>query len=319
MADIVRIYDLRLGDFCDQPRADLVVALGNFDGVHIAHQALLTRTVAIAKRLNIDRPTRSAAWCFDPPSSYHLGYTAGHLSTTREKLALLSQCGLDYAYLADFTAVRSLSPQDFVQKALVRDANVVSAVCGFNYRFGKGGSGTEQHLRCILGEQAVEVVAPQYVLVGGERILVSSTAVRAALAQGDAETVTALLGRPYSLTGPVVHGKRLGRTLGLPTINQNVPKDKLMPKSGIYVSHVCFGGETFDGVTNVGHRPTVDGSDATVNCETHILDLDRDLYGETVTVEFLHRLRDEQRFDSVQALKAAIQGDVAAAKQYFER
>lgn len=315
MTDAIRIYDLRRGCFCDCVTADLVVALGNFDGVHIAHQTLLGRTVAIAKQ----KGTHSAAWCFDPPSSQYLGLVTGILTTSKEKLQLFAACGLDYVFLADFSALRALSPEAFVRDTLVEECHAAHAVCGFNYRFGNGGSGTEQLLRRILGEHAVDVIAPQYVTLDEQQTVVSSTAVRAALTKGDVHAAATLLGRPYSLTAPVVHGKQLGRTIGLPTVNQNIPDGKLLPLAGIYASRVRIGRDSFFGVTNIGHRPTVDGADAPINCETHILDMHRDLYGEILTIEFCHRLRDERRFDSVDELKSAVLGDIEVAKAYFNQ
>ena len=317
MTDAIRIYDLKQGGFCERPLCELVLALGNFDGVHLAHSTLFARAVQIARDRTV-APTAGAAFCFDPPSSCYLGMSDGCLSTREEKLMLLKQNGLDYALLADFSRLRSLSAEAFVREVLAGECRTVHAVCGFHYRFGKGGSGTADTLCDLLGKDAVSIIPPMSLTLDGQDVLISSTAIRTALSRGDVDTAAHLLGRPYSLTAPVVHGKQLGRTLGLPTINQNVPTDKLIPRNGIYVSRICLQGEPRYGVTNVGHRPTVDGAHASINCETHILDLDRDLYGETVTVEFLHRLRDERQFASVEALKAAIEQDIASARAYLE-
>ena len=320
MIDAIRTYDLKKSCFCECPPCDLIVALGNFDGVHLAHGTLFERAANKAnERAHTPAPTASAAFCFEPPSSCYFGLTDGCLSTLEEKLSLLKDSALDYALLADFPKLRDLTAEEFVRDILIRECRTVHAVCGFHYRFGKHGSGDANALCDLLGKDAVSVIRPQSLTLDGQDVLISSTAIRAALTQGDIDLARSLLGRPYSLTAPVVHGKHLGHTLGLPTANQNVPTDKLMPKSGIYVSLVRLENELFGGVTNVGRRPTVDGEDAPINCETHILDLDRDLYGKTVTVEFLHRLRDEKQFGSVNALKEAIQDDIAAAKNYFNR
>ncbi|MBO5898886.1 MAG: riboflavin biosynthesis protein RibF [Clostridia bacterium] len=320
MIDAIRTYDLKKGRFCECPPCDLVLALGNFDGIHLAHGTLFAHATHKAdERTRTVAPTASAAFCFEPPSSCYFGLTDGCLSALEEKLSQFKSNALDYALLADFSKLRDLSPEAFVRDVLIRDCHAVHVVCGFNYHFGKGGRGTEYELRQMLGEGAVDVVAPQYADVDGVQVVISSTAIRAALARGDMSTAAQLLGRPYSLTAPVVHGKQLGRTLGLPTVNQNAPEGKLLPSAGIYASRVRIGEKTYLGVSNVGRRPTVDGADAPINCETHILDFDRDLYGETITVEFLHRLRDERRFESVEALRSAVLGDIAAAKNYFHQ
>ena len=146
--------------------------------------------------------------------------------------------------------------------------------------------------------------------------VVSSTRIRSAVADGDMETAAALLGRPFSVCLPVRHGKKLGRKLGLPTINQDFPAGHIVPRHGIYVCLCTVGEETRLGVTNVGIRPSVD-SDGRVNCETHLIDYDGDLYGEVVCVQFLTRIRDEMRFDSLDELRAAIEADIRFAREYF--
>jgi riboflavin kinase/FMN adenylyltransferase len=318
LIDAIRTYDLKKGCFCECPSCDLVLALGNFDGVHLAHGTLFSHAARKAdERARTVAPTASAAFCFEPPSSCYFGLTGECLSTLEEKLSLFKSYNLDYVLLADFSKLRNLTAEEFVHRVLVGACHTVHAVCGFHYRFGKGGSGNADTLGALLGKQGVSVIAPQSLILNDQDVLISSTAIRAALTQGDVVLAQRMLGRPYSLTAPIVSGKRLGRTLGIPTANQNVPSDKLMPKSGIYISRVHLEGEVFGGVTNVGRRPTVDGTDAPINCETHILGLDRDLYGKTVTVEFLHRLRDEQRFESVEALKTAIEQDIASAHTYL--
>ena len=308
----VRSYDLHRGEYVTLPDKPLVLALGNFDGVHSAHRALLMRAVRLAH----DRGCMSAAWCFDPPSSAYLG-GAATLSTTEEKLSMLAECGLDYACLADFPTLREYSPADFIETVLKQDAHAVHVVCGFHFRFGKGGTGDAALLKRAFGESSVDILPPICLPLDGRETVISASAVRTALLGGNAKTAARLLGRPYSLTAPVVHGKALGRTLGIPTINQNVPTGKLMPLGGIYATRVWIEDKPYIGVTNVGRRPTVDRLDAPVNCETHIFDFDRDLYGKTVTIEFHHRLRDEKKFNSLDELKTAVHGDIAAAKRYF--
>lgn len=315
MQPFVRIYDLRRGEFCDLPDAHFVLALGNFDGVHAAHMSLLLRAARLAQGYGL----KSAAWCFDPPSSAILLPSQKQLCTLQEKLSLLSNCGLDYVFLADFTSLRHLSPSEFILDVLQKRAHAVRIVCGFHFHFGKGGVGDTTLLQRFFGNDCVDIIPPVCIPLGGQTAVISSSAVRASLTQGNASDAARLLGRPYSLTAPVVHGKALGRTLGFPTVNQQVPTEKLMPKQGIYATCVDVGDEAYFGVTNVGVRPTVDAGDSLINCETHILDLNRDLYGQTVTVKFMHRLRDEQRFDSLDELQSAISQDIEHTKAYFEK
>lgn len=317
MQHFIRVYDLHKRAFCHAPTFDCVIALGNFDGVHSAHRMLLHRAVRLAKKRATVGPCRSAVWCFDPPSSDFLGRSQGHLTTLEEKLEAFANCGIDHVYLADFSALRALSPDRFIDEVLKRHAHAVHVVCGYHFRFGKDGAGDITALRQAFEQERVDIV-PQICLPSdGTETVISSSAVRGALMQGNVSMVSRLLGNPYSLTATVAHGKQLGRALGFPTVNQNPPDGKLMPKNGIYITRCCVDGESFGGVTNVGHRPTVDGIDSVPNCETHILGLERDVYGMTVRIEFLQRLRDEQRFAGVDDLTAAIRSDIATAKQYF--
>lgn len=318
MQDLIRLYDLRTQTLCSAPRGDFVLALGNFDGVHSAHRVLLHRAARLAKVWAKDKPTYSAAWFFDPPSSDFLGKSHGHLTTLQEKLSAFAECGMDYAYLADFSSLRSLSPDRFIDEVLKQHARAVHIVCGYHFHFGQGGAGNALTLQRAFGQACVDVVPSICLPIAGQETVISASSIRASLAQGDVENAARLLGRPYSLTAPVTHGKQLGRVLGFPTINQNAPEGKLLPKEGIYVTRCYVDGEPFGGVTNVGHRPTVDGIDSIPNCETHILDLERDLYGKSVTVEFLHRLRDEQKFETVELLKAAVTHDIEQARKYYK-
>ena len=319
MQNFIRVYDLHASVFCDAPRCDCVVALGNFDGVHSAHQILLHRAARLSNERAKNSPCCSAVWCFDPPSSDFLGKSQGHLTTLKEKLKSFADCDIDYVFLGSFPAFRSLSPDYFIDQILKQQARAVGVVCGYHFRFGKGGKGDTAVLQQAFGESKVDIIPPICMPADGQEIVISASAVRAALAKGDVECAARLLGHPYSLSAVVTHGKQLGRVLGFPTINQNAPSDKLLPLNGIYITRCRVDGMILHGVTNVGIRPTVDFTDATVNCETHILDANIDLYDKTVTVEFLSRLRNEQRFDSVNLLKTAVMHDVEQAKKYLTR
>ncbi len=291
------------------PARPLAVALGNFDGVHLGHRRLLRTVCSLAGESGDCIP---AVWTFT--SLAKASVPAPALTTTEEKLRQFAHAGIRTAVFESFDAVRDLSPEAFVCDYLVKKLRCATVVCGFNFRFGKGGVGDADTLRELLSQQGVPLTVIEPVLYVGEPI--SSTRIRLAVQAGDMEYAAALLGRPFSVSLPVLHGNRIGRTLGLPTVNQKFPLGHIVPMLGIYACICTVGGKRYAAVANVGTRPTV--SDAgEVNCETHLLDFTGELYGETVRVEFLRRIRAEQKFDFVTALKAAIEQDVRDARAYF--
>ena len=301
-----------------EPPAHAVVCLGNFDGVHRAHKVLLRETIAMTRELSekAGYHISPGAFCFirptldykKDPTGFVPVQVRGHLTTLRDKLLLFARMGLEFACLCNFPDIRDLSPEEFLS-LLRNDCNCVGAACGFNYFFGKGASGNIFTLREAFGWDHV-FVQPEMTLDG---MTVSSSRIRACLERGDTETAARLLGRPYSLDTNVVHGKRLGRTLGFPTANQYFPAERAIPSRGVYavLCHTPYG--TFPGVSNVGIRPTTD-SHGRVNCETHIIGMKGDLYGQRIHVEFLSKLRDEQKFNGVEELMEAIRRDAADAE-----
>ena len=286
-----------------------VICLGNFDGVHLAHRVLMHT----AKRLRAHRFRDAACgvFCFDPPTSDYLSPSPEHLCTREEKLKRFCEAGMEYAFLADFAALRSMSPAQFVKEILLEACHCVAAVCGFNFRFGYKGIGTPNDLQALLNAP-VEIV--DEVQKDGTRVC--SSYIRELLHLGKAEQATELLTHPYTLCAKVVHGKELGRTWGFPTVNQSFPQKMLVPRHGVYVTDCELpNGEHYRGVSNVGVRPTVDRQ-AEVNCETHLLDFDGTLYEKNVTVSFLHFIRPEKKFDSAEDLRRQIEADIQAAREY---
>ena len=286
-----------------------VLCLGNFDGVHAAHRALMQQ----AKKLRAHRFLDAACgvFCFDPPSSDFFTEKPAHLCTREEKLERFLDEGMEYAFLADFTQLCAYSPERFVEEILKEYCHTVAAVCGFNYSFGYKGRGDATLLAKLL-DAPVEIQS-EYTENG---MTVSSTRIRAHLQKGETEEATKLLTRPYTLHAPVLHGKALGRTWGFPTLNQTFAKDSLIPRFGVYVTDCELpDGRIVRGVTNVGRRPTVDHNN-TVTCETHLIDFDDTLYGEMITVSFLYFIRPEQKFESAEALQAQIAKDLLIAKEY---
>ena len=286
----------------------LAIAIGNFDGVHIGHRALLDRLRVEADARGLD----TAVWCFaEPPSAFLPGGAVPQLATLDEKLALFADAGMDWCILGDFAALRDYSPERFARDVLARDCGGRFIVCGFNFSFGARGKGTPDDLRRFFPDACAVVDA---VSLGG--ITVSSTAIRAAIAAGDMPRAAAMLGRPWAVSLPVLHGKALGRTIGVPTLNQHFPAGHILPAFGVYATLCVIDGCRYPAVTNVGIRPSVDDGDA-VTCESHILDYSGDLYDQTVRLEFHRFLRPEQKFASLDALRDAIAGDIAATRAQF--
>ena len=286
-----------------------VICLGNFDGVHLAHQALMREAVRIKREESPNAAT--CALCFRIPSTDLLKKAPpAHLCTNEQKLEFFRDAGMEYAILVDFLEIREFSPEAFVSIILQKNCNCIATVCGFNYRFGYQGEGDANMLTALLGGR---VSVQKEIRIDG--LTVSSTNIRAMITNGNVGRAATFLGRPYALRAPIVHGKGLGHKIGIPTINQFFPSDVLPPKSGVYITDCVVDGRRFRGVSNVGVHPTVDQG-AALNCETHLLDCSKDLYEKTATVHFLERLRDEVRFDSVEALMQQIARDVQSAKEY---
>lgn len=287
----------------DRPAA---VALGLFDGVHRGHAALLRFTAEEGAR----RGALPTVFSFCEGSGIKAGLP--RLSTPEERFARMGECGIRRVALADFSSLRDLSPEEFVDRVLIGKMNASLAVCGENFRYGRGGAGNPSTLSAQLATHGGPLFVIETQKVGD--ITVSSSAIRAALAEGDAPLAAALLGRPFSLSGAVLHGKGLGHTVGLPTANLVFPEGGVLPACGVYAVRVLLGDRVLRGIANVGRRPTVEDSD-TLNCETHILDFSGDIYGERMTVEFLYRLRPEKKFENIDALVRAVRADIETAER----
>ncbi len=289
-----------------------VLCLGNFDGVHTAHRELIH--AASELRNTSFSHAACTVFCFREPSWLFLQKTPPpRLCTLEQKLKLFASCGAEYVILADFPDLMQLSPTSFAKNILLDSCHAVAAVCGFNYRFGKSGAGNADMLADMLERP---VLIKEEIRQGGETV--SSTRIRRLLESGDAENASHLLGYPYTLTAKVVHGKALGQKLGSPTLNQYFPDGMLIPRHGVYVTECMVGDSCYPAVSNVGSRPTVE-SEASVNCETYLLDFSGDLYNSEVSVSFLRFLRPEIRFSSKEKLAEQIQTDISSAIAYFEK
>jgi riboflavin kinase/FMN adenylyltransferase len=286
-----------------------VATIGNFDGVHAGHQAILKRLRAHSARMNLP----GCVVIFEPqPREYFApGDAPPRLTRLRDKLALLEEQGVDRVLCLAFNRrLREMSAEQFVQEILIDGLGVKHLEVGDDFRFGCDRSGDFAFLQGSGERHGFTVEAANTVAESGERI--SSTRLRQVLAEGDFSLAERLLGRPFSISGRVLHGQKLGRQLGAPTANVQLKRVRA-PLQGVYRVSVELDGVTQKGVANIGSRPTVEG-DGQPHLEVHLLDFDGDLYGRRITVVFHEKLRDEQRFDSLDALKAAIKADFAAAR-----
>lgn len=278
------------------------VALGNFDGVHVGHAELLRRTAEYARESGLVPVVRT----------FSSDCKTDRLTSDSERLELFAHYGIKYAVIDDFEKLRIMPAAVYVRSLLVRDMNCRVAVCGFNHHFGHGAVGTSETLSALMLTSGGRAHVVQPIFRGGMPI--SSTRVRAALSDCDTKLTIELLGRPYSAAFEVIHGRQIGRTIGLPTINQIFPANRHMPGNGVYAG-LCevVPGVYRPSVINIGRRPTVGGDDSVV-CETHILDWSGDLYGRTPRVFFMRYLRPEEKFDSLESLKNRIALDIAAVR-----
>jgi riboflavin kinase / FMN adenylyltransferase len=285
-----------------------VVTIGNFDGVHRGHRVLLRRAVDAAALVG----ERSVVVTFDPHPAAVLrpGSQPLALQSLPDRIAALSDAGVDLVVVLPFTReLSSLSPAAFVARVLADRLRASRVIVGTNFRFGHRAAGdvvtlVEQGERHGFDTEAVT-------LLDLEGVAISSSAIRTRLADGDLDWASRALGRPHRLSGEVVPGDGRGRTIGVPTANLAVSPDLQLPADGVYAGHLRHAGEDHPAVTNVGLRPTFEGTIRTV--ETHVLGTELDLYGEQVGVSFEHRLRGERRFDDVDALVAQIRLDLAEA------
>lgn len=291
-----------------------VIALGFFDGVHLGHGALLRRTAEEAK----DRGVSSAIFTFaQPPKEVVTGIPCPLINSPEDRADLVRRLyGIDEVIMVPFDQeMMTTSWQDFVTEILVKRYHAVHLVAGHDHHFGHKNQGSP----ALLQEKCAEIglgcdIIPEVVIDG---ITASSSYIRQLVAAGEMERAADYLGHPHALSQTVQHGRRIGRTIGIPTINLVPPPHVLVPAFGVYAAKVTLpDGRSFPAVTNVGVRPTVNnGQDVTI--EPWLLGFDGDLYGQTVRLEFYRHLRGEVRFQSLNELKAQIQKDAEATRQYF--
>jgi riboflavin kinase/FMN adenylyltransferase len=338
-----------------------LVALGNFDGLHLGHRQVvqpilhkdLARQGSIRDKRIIQNPScqelaarspgnegesgdRESAGgsreggdraypsvvTFNPhPQEFFSGQRRILLTPPNEKVKQLEAMGVEQLVLLPFDReLAQMTPEEFVEEILIERLQAKRIAVGEDFRFGRHRSGTVRDLEAIAAPHGIDVFIVPLQTAENERI--SSSAIRTCLQNGNVQRANRLLGRPYSLVGTVVHGRQLGRTLGFPTANVQVPPQKFLPQYGVYAvraSWECDNGGPLPlpGVTNIGCRPTVEGN-LEVSVEVHLFDYCADLYGKTLTVELVGFVRPEQKFGSLDALKAQIQADCDSARQILE-
>jgi riboflavin kinase / FMN adenylyltransferase len=302
------IRDLR--EISETPRAS-VITIGNFDGVHLAHQQLLKRVVESARLAG----ALAAAVTFEPhPARVLMPERAPTLLTSSaQKTRLVERLGIDLLVILAFTEeLARVTPEDFVREILVKHLRPVSVLVGPNFRFGHRQAGNTQVLEELARQEGFRVEVLSMLTVRGERI--SSSRIRQLLAEGRVGIAGRLLGRPYSTNGAIVHGMGVGSKQTVPTLNL-APIEELIPREGVYITRTRLGGVRHDSVTNVGYKPTFGEHRLTV--ESHLLNFTGEITDGQMEVEYFYRLRDERKFPDPAALKAQIHKDARRAEHFF--
>jgi len=291
-----------------------IVTIGTFDGVHLGHQKILKQITKSALELHCE----SVVLTFFPHPRMVLQKDTEmkQLNSINEKLELLDNLGIDNLVIHPFDKEFSrLTAEEFVKYVLVDVFRVKKIIIGYDHRFGRNRTATIDDLISFgetYGFDVAQISAEQI-----NEVSISSTKIRNALLEGNVEIATSYLGYNYSITGTVSKGKQLGRTIGFPTANIKIVDDhKLIPSNGVYVAKSIINGKTIYGMMNIGTRPTVDGSNQTI--EIHFFDFKKDIYNQEISVILLKRMRSEQKFESIDALKAQLNNDMIHAKKYLD-
>ena len=290
------------------------VTIGTFDGLHLGHKKILSRLVNLSKKNNL----ASVVFTLFPHPRLILqkDHSLKLLNTIDERINLLESCGIDYLVIEPFSKKFSrLTALDFVREILTNNLHTKLLVVGYDHRFGRNREGDFEQLQELssLYNYQLKKISKQDI----DNVAISSTKIRNALANGDMQTANTYLGYSYFLTGKVVKGQGVGKTLNFPTVNLYIKENyKLIPKRGVYIVKTKIKKQVVYGVMNIGYRPTLKGKHQTI--ETFLLDFDGNLYNEKLKIELIFRLRDEMKFDSIMSLKNQIKKDELNARKYID-
>lgn len=297
------------------------VALGSFDGVHLGHQELIRRTVNAAK----EKGLKSGVFTFSnhPKNVISGENSVKNILYKNEKEEIIESLGVDYLFDVPFTKEVMTLPKDrYISELLLDRCKAKLIACGFNHRFGFKAEGDTDYIERLGEELGFETIVMEPFKVDGN--VVSSTLIRTQIASGRVDRCMSYMGRYYSIRGEVVVGNKLGKKIGFPTSNLMIDLSMVTPPNGVYVTYCTYNGRRYPSVTNVGIKPTItqdgqgDSGKRVKNVETHIFDFDSELYGKTITVEFLRKLRDEVKFDDINELSEQIVRDCREARKYHE-
>jgi riboflavin kinase / FMN adenylyltransferase len=289
------------------------IGLGNFDGLHIGHMALINTVIKESKLNSLD----SVVYTFTkhPENILRKKLFTPLITTETKKVELLGETSLNYLYFDEFDESFSrMTPEDFVKEVLVGRLNMKLAVAGFDYKFGYNGQGDVNLLKELGKKYFFKTIIIPPIKINNE--IVSSTKIRQNIAKGDIDQVFKLLGRHYSITAEVVSGRRIGNTIGFPTANINPENYLILPHKGVYITKTLLDDKLYGSITNIGFNPTFEGQD-TVTVETHIIDFEGDIYGKKIEVFFLQKLRNEKKYSSVNELIEQIKIDMLKAREFL--
>lgn len=284
------------------------IALGNFDGLHAGHRAVLSK----AYKYSLDNNVRAVALVFDVHPKNFPGKKIRLLQTNEEKKTEIEKIGLETETIS-FEEFRNFSAEEFVIKVLKEKFKAKAVFCGFNYHFGKGGAADANDLARLCSENGIEAHVNEETFVDGEKV--NSSRLRELLGSGDVEKANRLMTKDFSYSFEVVHGQKRGRQMGFPTANQYFPPELVIPKFGVYASTAEVDGKIYKSFTNIGSRPTFPEDD--VRSETHLFDFDGDLYGKKVRVTLRKFIREERKFDSQEELAIQLTEDKKTAENFF--
>lgn len=279
------------------------IALGSFDGLHLGHMHLIDKTIKLSRKNNV----KSMICTFEnhPLSVINKEICPKLIMNNDTKISLLEDTGIDVVNIAKFDEeFMKITPEDFI-KNMVECYNAKGIVIGFNYRFGYKNLGDVEMLQKYSTKLGYKLYVCEAINIDNE--VVSSSKIRHLIAEGNIIKANELLGRPHSITGNVIKGKQIGRTIGFPTVNLNYNKEYILPKGGVYYTVVEYNSYLYKAITNIGYNPTVEGGKLSV--ETHIVNFDKQIYGETVKINFISRIRDEVKFNTIGELKQQLVKD----------